>query len=208
MDLQKTCERVFELQNAMNEKVNPNWKKADYEWYRAAWVEAAELMDHMGYRWWKKAEPDYQQIGLELVDILHFMVSDMIVNAYTSDELATAIETWSKKPKLNLPNNQKLISVEDFVEGIMMTQQVLPSDLFPLIRQLGYDFKWILAWYIRKNALNIFRQNHGYKDGSYIKVWCGREDNEYLAQIIESGETDFDEIYKQLEAVYPRKESV
>ena len=31
--------------------------------------------------------------------------------------------------------------------------------------------------------LNTFRQDHGYKDGGYVKIWSGREDNEWLAEI-------------------------
>ena len=38
--------------------------------------------------------------------------------------------------------------------------------------------------YVGKNMLNRFRQDHGYRDGSYRKLWDGREDNEHLTQII------------------------
>jgi hypothetical protein len=36
---------------------------------------------------------------------------------------------------------------------------------------------------VGKNVLNFFRQDHGYKEGTYIKVWGGREDNEHLVEI-------------------------
>lgn len=42
-----------------------------------------------------------------------------------------------------------------------------------------------LEWfkqYTGKNVLNVFRQDHGYKAGTYIKVWDGREDNEHLGR--------------------------
>ena len=61
--------------------------------------------------------------------------------------------------------------------------------------------------YVGKNVLNFFRQDHGYKEGSYIKVWNDREDNEHLAEIMSSlnpDETGFaDEVYRQLEVAYP-----
>lgn len=37
--------------------------------------------------------------------------------------------------------------------------------------------------YVSKNVLNIFRQEHGYKDGSYVKEWFGQEDNVHLVEI-------------------------
>ena len=40
--------------------------------------------------------------------------------------------------------------------------------------------------YIGKNVLNFFRQDHGYQDGTYIKEWGGREDNEHLVEISSS----------------------
>ena len=61
--------------------------------------------------------------------------------------------------------------------------------------------------YVGKNSLNFFRQDHGYKDGSYLKVWDGREDNEYLVDIInrlDSSAADYKEqVYQALEDVYP-----
>jgi hypothetical protein len=33
-------------------------------------------------------------------------------------------------------------------------------------------------------VLNFFRQDNGYKEGTYRKEWNGREDNEYLVEII------------------------
>jgi hypothetical protein len=38
--------------------------------------------------------------------------------------------------------------------------------------------------YIGKNVLNFFRQDNGYKEGTYIKIWDGREDNEHLVEIL------------------------
>ena len=40
--------------------------------------------------------------------------------------------------------------------------------------------------YVGKNTLNFFRQDNGYKDGTYIKEWDGLEDNEVLVEILET----------------------
>ena len=44
---------MLRLQDQMNQKVHPDWVSQNYEWYRAVWIECAELMDHVGYKWWK-----------------------------------------------------------------------------------------------------------------------------------------------------------
>jgi hypothetical protein len=69
------------------------------------------------------------------------------------------------------------------------------------------DFDQLYRTYVGKNVLNFFRQDHGYKDGSYIKLWQGREDNEHLAELLaslDSNSADFrDEVYRGLKARYP-----
>jgi hypothetical protein len=53
-----------------------------------------------------------------------------------------------------------------------------------LMTSAGMTFDDTLRLYFSKNVLNLFRQNNGYKTGTYIKIWNGREDNEHLAEII------------------------
>ena len=64
------------------------------------------------------------------------------------------------------------------------------------------DFDDLHRQYVRKNVLNFFRQDHGYKEGSYIKLWEGREDNEHLVEILaelNSDSSNFgDQVYQSL----------
>ena len=55
-----------------------------------------------------------------------------------------------------------------------------------------------------KNVLNRFRQNNGYKEGSYKKNWNGREDNEVMSEILSNGVSTIDEIYAALEREYKK----
>src|SRR5690606_32020260 len=66
---------MLEMQDSMNRKVHPQWPEQGFEWYRAAWIECAELMEHYGYKWWKKQQPDQGQVELEIIDIWHFGMS-------------------------------------------------------------------------------------------------------------------------------------
>ena len=38
--------------------------------------------------------------------------------------------------------------------------------------------------YVGKNMLNVFRQKNGYKTGTYVKIWAGREDNQHLEELL------------------------
>ena len=53
-----------------------------------------------------------------------------------------------------------------------------------------------------KLVLNIFRQEHGYSDGTYVKIWKdGLEDNQVLEKIM-SETTDVDSINQLLLVEY------
>ena len=53
--------------------------------------------------------------------------------------------------------------------------------------------------------MNAFRKNHGYKDGSYIKLWGGVEDNVVAFTIMDTiPEISPNDLYKKLEVEYAR----
>ena len=70
----------------------------------------------------------------------------------------------------------------------------------------GLDFDSLYTAYVGKNVLNFFRQDHGYKEGTYIKDWGGREDNEHLADLVAALDKDAedfsDRVYQALESRY------
>ena len=69
---------MLQMQHRMNTRVHEHWIAQNFEWYRAAWIECGELMDHVGYKWWKKQTPDMEQVRLEVVDIWHFGLSALL----------------------------------------------------------------------------------------------------------------------------------
>ena len=66
---------MLQMQHRMNNRVNADWISQRFEWYRAVWIECAELMDNVGYKWWKKQTHEWEQVRLEVVDIWHFGMS-------------------------------------------------------------------------------------------------------------------------------------
>ena len=196
---------MLDLQDKMNTKVHPRWREQGYEWYRAAWIECAELMDHAGYKWWKHAEPDIEQIQLEVVDIWHFGMSALLVGNEDTEALAANIVadlSASTDASLTL-----LEASEALASACITSESFSTSAFLDLMQASSLSFDQLYRMYVGKNVLNFFRQDHGYKDGSYVKVWDGREDNEHLSDILsglDASDVGFaDAVYTGLKAAYP-----
>lgn len=195
---------MLDLQDKMNRKVNPDWIEANYEWYRAIWIECGELMDHYGWKWWKHQKPDMDQVTLELIDIWHFILSDKLKSGNATDWLVTTLETDLAHPE---SGDSLLETVEKMACDAIETRSGNVRVFAGLMQQAGLCFDDLFRSYVGKNVLNFFRQDHGYKDGTYHKIWDGKEDNEHLVDIVtglDSDSADFsDNVYSMLEARYP-----
>ena len=97
-------ESVFEEQIKLNEKINPTLYK-DIEnpdirreiflqFELALRQESAEAVDSLNWKWWKKDPDDWDNIKIELVDMLHFWVSMCTVAGLSSQEV---FELYFKK---------------------------------------------------------------------------------------------------------------
>ena len=77
------------------------------------------------------------------------------------------------------------------------------NDFFDLVIMSGLNLETLYRLYVGKNILNQFRQDHGYKDGSYIKVWNGEEDNVVMKRIWETNaDIKPDALYSELKKAY------
>ncbi|ODS24528.1 dUTP diphosphatase [Candidatus Endobugula sertula] len=175
---------MLDLQESMNLRVHDNWRAQHYEWYRAIWVESAELMDHYGWKWWKKQIPDDEQIKLELVDIWHFGLSMLLMNHHSVDAIADELSSCLKNEHVDFR-----VALEEFASNTLSTKNFAIKKFATLLNAINMSFEELYIAYIGKNVLNFFRQDHGYKDGSYQKLWGGMEDNEHLVQIVNSLDT-------------------
>jgi dimeric dUTPase (all-alpha-NTP-PPase superfamily) len=195
---------MLEMQDAMNARVNPDWRSAGNAWYRAIWTECAEMLDHYGWKWWKHQQPDLEQVQLELVDILHFAMSDYLLRDADNHTVAARIEAELSQPN---PGDDIRVAIEVMAQSTIAQKSMHFSDFATVMNLIEMDFDALYRSYVGKNVLNFFRQDHGYKDGSYIKVWQGREDNEHLVEVVNqlnSNDSSFrDEVYQGLAARYP-----
>ena len=218
MLLREQASTMLSLQMSMNAKVDPDWLAARYPYLRAVAIEGAEAIEHHGWKWWKKQEKDLPQLQMELIDIWHFILSEILLrNSGNLDASLAALMIL-----LDSANTQKIIDFDDQQYSIDELDLLTKLELLialSVVRRIELSLfqsimsKCQIGWldlyrqYVGKNVLNMFRQDHGYKDGSYQKIWNGREDNEYLVEIIGSldpNQAKFkDQVYIALKSSYP-----
>jgi len=195
---------MLQLQDDMNSKVHPDWRQQGYAWYRAIWIECAELMDHYGWKWWKKQQPDREQVILELIDIWHFGLSALLQSESDTDKLSEYLGQAMSTPQVD---GDFLQSVESFAQTVLVQRKFDAARFAGLLSLADVSIDRLFQSYVGKNVLNFFRQDRGYKDGTYIKVWHGREDNVHLAEILSSldmySPSYKDDIYRALVDRYP-----
>ncbi len=203
IDMKQKIITMLELQDSMNTKVNTDWRAAGNEWYRAIWMEASEMLEHYGWKWWKKQEPEVMQVKLEVVDIVHFALSIRLQQNKSLDETAALIAS-------EFENSMQAEDIKKSIECLALLTLTDQGAHFTFIagimKQLDMPFDELYEIYVGKNVLNMFRQDNGYKEGTYKKIWNGREDNEYLADILKQLNTDSqtfqDDVYAALSQGY------
>ncbi|MDD9891773.1 MAG: dUTP diphosphatase [Gammaproteobacteria bacterium] len=209
---------MLSLQASMNAKVDPDWVSSRYPYLRAVVVEGAEAIDHHGWKWWKKQEKDLPQLQMELIDIWHFVMSEILLanNADHDSSLHALMGMLGSAKAQNLiafDGRQYVIAELDLITkfelliALAVSRRIELALFSAIMSDCELDWEALYCQYVGKNVLNMFRQDKGYKAGTYQKIWNGREDNEYLVEIIESLDSsrlEFkDEVYAALEAAYP-----
>jgi dimeric dUTPase (all-alpha-NTP-PPase superfamily) len=105
-----SLEQIFEKQKELNLRINPelyneldNNPELKRRWFLnfllALQQEAAESVDSLNWKWWKKGDDDWDNIKIELVDMLHFWVSMCTVAGLEANEV---IDLYFKKNQLNV----------------------------------------------------------------------------------------------------------
>lgn len=115
MNTQDKLDSIFELQAMLNRKIGIDPLSQSFtEEQKSEWVlnysramsqEIAEMIDSLPWKWWAKYQKfDEQNIKVELVDILHFLVSACQVMGMTSEDL---YRIYSEKHKVNVSRQDK-----------------------------------------------------------------------------------------------------
>ncbi|WP_455757739.1 dUTP diphosphatase [Sulfurimonas sp.] len=218
---------MLQLQAQLNDATNgENWTKGITKndkvinWKRCIYMECAEMIDSFSWKHWKSInqEPDWDNLQIEVVDVWHFIMSlaieyysrnlkggieDLAINISQLDSFSTIDKKLhdfgSQDDVINKVENIMLLSLS---KDELQIEEII-ADFFDLVVMSGLDLETLYKLYVGKNILNQFRQDNGYKDGSYIKVWNGEEDNVVMKRVWEEdGDIKPDALYKELTKLY------
>lgn len=221
---------MWKLQDSLNTATSgPDWKEKNQNWDVAVKSEIMEFLDYISWKWWKEPEkvksPTDMQARLELVDIWHFLLSSIIENAATSTDWEREYERLSQLgdiPLIPVEGPTYWIQCLDIpMEYSSTSFEQKVYELSHVIQCCAWTWEELYKAYIGKVALNNFRQDHGYKEGTYQKIWqvvvvdtsCGgdtdesREDNYFLEQILQElsltpGALTYEAVYHKLDIAY------
>jgi len=220
--------QMLELQQTLNDATNgKNWedgitkngKKID--WRRCIYLEAAELVESYPWKHWKNidAAPDYENIKIEIVDIWHFIMSEALrlyktENRGSIADIAAAVTAMQGFDKFlqseqgeQLDPYEEIALVENMIKILFCEKDIdaLVISFLTMSSKLNLKLPELYNLYVGKNILNKFRQEHGYKEGSYIKVWNEKEDNVVMQEILASkSDISPESLYAELEEAYPK----
>ena len=203
----KQAQQIAKLQTQFNQGLDANWPTAPTlvrDDLAAVIVELGERYDHLGYKWWKKQTPDMAQANMELIDVLHFALSD-VIEVLACDGSASPVETAGMKlaeasiradgkdaqDAKWLLRHTALEGRPDLARPLCFGNESLTQLLSMLYAAYG-NAESVYVSYVGKNALNHVRQQRGYKEGTYIKMWQQEEDNEVMVRLL----LDSDQILK------------
>ena len=196
---------MLRMQDRINTLVHPEWRTQNFKWTRAIMVEGVEALDHFGWKWWKRQTPDMPQLRIELVDIWHFVLSHYIEHYSSGVPLADHLEqVINNGAPLYLVAGDPRKCLE-LVIGRASIGEIHMTALLALMQQFGLPFDALYRLYIAKNVLNTFRQNNGYKDGTYTKMLDGYEDNVVLDGLLQvRPDATPEELERRLGQLYQR----
>lgn len=108
-----TMDTIFTEVNRGDLRVNdlPNVWLSNYS--RAMREEILELDEELLWKWWSKDEIDIQNIRVELIDILHFLVSALICSGLTPEQV---YDIYCQKHAVNLSRQDSGYSMETKTE--------------------------------------------------------------------------------------------
>ena len=218
---------MLQLQNQLNDATNgEDWTNGvtknnkKINWSRCIYMECAEMIDSFSWKHWKNidAQPDWGNHQIEVVDVWHFIISLAIENYSQNlkgniEDLAIDISQMESFTKINISSENfseqdKVITKVENIMRFVLSKEALDldaliSEFFDLTVMSGLNLETLYRLYIGKNILNQFRQDNGYKDGTYIKIWNGLEDNVVMKNIWEhNSNIKPDALYKELTKLY------
>lgn len=216
--------RCFRLELAEAIDQSTNWK----HWKNTVGVEQYSFIENSGATNFK----------VEIADGWHFIMSEIIARGwedyFNSDKLfdGIKIEKISNKELIELTEEVNFLSFtyerrikliknivkynpsyRDYKNDIGLIDMIDLVEKFVILTLSVMSLKELYELYIVKNGLNFFRQENGYKDGTYIKEW-GKdkvEDNVFVTNYFKENDekvVTFEELYEYLDNTYKSENKI
>ena len=219
IDIKKIAKTII-LQDRVNKEIlGKDWINTidPRRWIAAVIDESAELLKSEGYEWWKKTNVDRNNSLIEIVDMLHFINSFFISLAGDPQILASTIED-SEVSYNEIKTLEEVIEEVSKIPNVLLRSRLgflnpvsgyleTISSLFSILKFLNFDENDMFKKFFEKVILNIHRTRNGYKEGKYVKVLNGLEDNEWLLNSIKQDLTqlEIDEALDIIQKAYDLK---
>jgi len=209
-------EDVVKMQNDLNiHTAGVNWKSGttnrgrQIDWDKCIYMECCEAIDSLNWKHWKAlyTPDDLSNLRIEVVDIFHFLLSKLIATkGVEATEVYLKDYLLSTKDTLSIPQSiEKLIELSVTHNENAIANLKAFSNILGAIDMSVYE---LYKLYVGKNVLNKFRQDNGYKTGTYIKNWALAtdkedviEDNEVMQRIM-SNTNNPEDVYLKLNNYY------
>lgn len=217
--MDRSLQDCLKLQDELNGQIDPDWKKnrSETEFFRAIWLECAEAMESLPWKWWKKMDLDLDNLEIEIADIFHFVLSISLLRGdnqlvyfkkalnsdfsnlsgidgeYINHYLADVYSRDRIDEYMFLIERVAEMSLRKHYDGVLFFFGLLVKDT------IGFENLYLL--YTGKNILNRIRQEMGYKSGGYTKLINGVEDNRYLLDLVKKT-ADINTLENQLRQMF------
>ena len=210
----KSFNQIVSDQDVINSKIDSDWKIKGNDWYLAILLETGELLDSIDWKWWKKGSTDWFNLKIEMIDLLFFIISKGIETGHINKLIPLFIShsvsnTIQDKVTYDESLAKKISDIirNEFLINVTVTENLIGATnvWLKVWYMMGFNADEIFKTYKMKHTLNIFRQDHGYKTGEYIKMWNGIEDNLAAQQIVDTMEDSVEfstDLYNNLEDAY------
>lgn len=200
---------IVEVQSILNEKAdpkNPDWKSArtTEDFKLASVLEMAELVESTPWKWWKGGSADLWNVKIELIDMLHFLTSNVALHNSLEEDCKdkvlgfTAEEVATKELFNNNNENEGTNRLNSFniIKSVVNENENYELINY-IVRSGGLEAREISAIYIAKYTLNEIRWKGGYALNQYKKMKSGFvdengnqveavEDNVFLKSLVDS----------------------
>jgi len=182
-------------------------------WRRYICMELFELIDSSDrFKHWKNldADVDFDNIKMEVVDVWHFLMSQALTDLTIDITILMYryhVLNGEREPVKELDYFDIIDVADDMIKSTYNncggSMDKMFHYFFKLLASVGMSFEDLYKQYIVKNTLNTFRQNNGYKQGTYVKEINGSEDNIHIMGMVTNNPSITpDELYEEYQLFY------